>query len=237
MSGAHRRYGGRDDADDGDDPALTEVRLAHRVEDRLTKDEILARYLDLVYFGRGAYGVEAAARTWFGTSAAALTAPQAALLAGMMRARDLRPPPEGCTGARPGTGFLCREVVDRLAAVVAPGRDRRPVLALAAKRTYRNDAAAGETALPLGGSVPAATWFDLMSRRTPPPAPIPETTGQSVDRADDAAGTWESSATVVSPRDGSISCWSSSPEPSAGSPWADVSVLSVAVPSGAATVA
>lgn len=163
MSGAHRRYGGRDDADDGDDPALTEVRLAHRVEDRLTKDEILARYLDLVYFGRGAYGVEAAARTWFGTSAAALTAPQAALLAGMMRARDLRPPPEGCTGARPGTGFLCREVVDRLAAVVAPGRDRRPVLALAAKRTYRNDAAAGETALPLGGSVPAATWFDLMT--------------------------------------------------------------------------
>ncbi|PVZ06882.1 transglycosylase domain-containing protein [Actinomycetospora cinnamomea] len=65
---------------------LTEVRLAQRVEDRLGKDAILARYLDLVYFGRGAYGVEAAARTWFGTTADALTVPQAALLAGMVRA-------------------------------------------------------------------------------------------------------------------------------------------------------
>lgn len=65
---------------------LTEVRLAHRVEDRLDKDTILARYLDLVYFGRGAYGVEAAARTWFATSAADLTVPQAALLAGIVRA-------------------------------------------------------------------------------------------------------------------------------------------------------
>ncbi|MDD7939838.1 transglycosylase domain-containing protein [Actinomycetospora lutea] len=65
---------------------LTEVRLAHRVEDRLDKDAILARYLDLVYFGRGAYGIEAAARTWFATTAAELTVPQAALLAGMVRA-------------------------------------------------------------------------------------------------------------------------------------------------------
>ncbi|MCO6717069.1 transglycosylase domain-containing protein, partial [Streptomyces sp. CHB19.2] len=64
---------------------LTEVRLAHRISDRLTKVEILTRYLDLVYFGRGAYGVEAAPRTWIRTSAATLTVPQAALLAGMVR--------------------------------------------------------------------------------------------------------------------------------------------------------
>ena len=64
---------------------LIEVRLAHRIEDRLSKPEILARYLDLVYFGHGAYGVEAAARTYFDSSAAALTLPQAALLAGIVR--------------------------------------------------------------------------------------------------------------------------------------------------------
>ncbi|GAA4796965.1 transglycosylase domain-containing protein [Actinomycetospora chlora] len=216
----------------------TEARLAHRVEQRLDKDEILTRYLDLVYFGRGAYGVEAAARTWFRTGAADLTVPQAALLAGMVRApgtydpvdhpraaRDRRGqvlaamvdtgaltparaaaaaaaplgvvpdpslPVEGCAGARPGTGFFCREVVDRLAAagldlatggytvrttldpevtaaaraatrdavgpdsdvanvtaVVAPDRGRRPVLALAANRTYGVDGDAGQSALPL----------------------------------------------------------------------------------------
>ena len=64
---------------------LIEVRLAHRLEDRLSKPEILARYLDLVYFGNGAYGVEAAARTYFDSTAAALTLPQAALLAGIVR--------------------------------------------------------------------------------------------------------------------------------------------------------
>ena len=59
---------------------LTEVRLAHRVEDRLTKAQILTRYLNLVYFGHGAYGVQAAARTYFGVDADALTVSQLSLI-------------------------------------------------------------------------------------------------------------------------------------------------------------
>jgi penicillin-binding protein 1A len=64
---------------------LLEVRVAYEIEDRFEKDEILELYLSHIYFGNGARGVEAAARHYFGTSAARLTLSQAALLAGLIR--------------------------------------------------------------------------------------------------------------------------------------------------------
>jgi membrane peptidoglycan carboxypeptidase len=64
---------------------LRELRMAVAMEKRYTKDEILERYLNIAYFGDGAYGIEAAARHYFGKSAASLTLPQAALLAGIVR--------------------------------------------------------------------------------------------------------------------------------------------------------
>jgi membrane peptidoglycan carboxypeptidase len=64
---------------------LREARYAIGVEKRLSKDEILARYLNLVYFGEGAYGVEAAARRYFGEHASDLTLAQSALLAGLVQ--------------------------------------------------------------------------------------------------------------------------------------------------------
>jgi membrane peptidoglycan carboxypeptidase len=64
---------------------LKELRLAVAMEKRYTKDQILERYLNIAYFGDGAYGIEAAARHYFGKSAATLTLPQAALLAGIVR--------------------------------------------------------------------------------------------------------------------------------------------------------
>jgi membrane peptidoglycan carboxypeptidase len=64
---------------------LREARLALALEEKYSKDEILARYLNLVYFGEGAYGVQAAARTYFSVDAADLTVPQAAVLAGLVQ--------------------------------------------------------------------------------------------------------------------------------------------------------
>jgi membrane peptidoglycan carboxypeptidase len=64
---------------------IRELGQALAVEKDLAKDEILHRYLNIVYFANGAYGIEAAARRYFGVSAADLTAPQAALLAGVLR--------------------------------------------------------------------------------------------------------------------------------------------------------
>ncbi|WP_237706778.1 transglycosylase domain-containing protein [Kribbella flavida] len=64
---------------------LTELRYAIALEKELSKDQILERYLNLANFGDGTYGVEAAAQHYFRTTAAKLTLPQAALLAGLVK--------------------------------------------------------------------------------------------------------------------------------------------------------
>ncbi|WP_245966158.1 transglycosylase domain-containing protein [Sphaerisporangium album] len=64
---------------------LQELRYAMGLERKYTKDQILLRYLNIAYFGGGAFGVEAAAQRFFGTSASALTLAQAATLAGAVR--------------------------------------------------------------------------------------------------------------------------------------------------------
>src|SRR5579864_5237766 len=62
---------------------LKEAALAWQLEQDWSKDRILTAYLNTIYFGNGAYGVERAARTYFGHSARKLTLPEAALLAGI----------------------------------------------------------------------------------------------------------------------------------------------------------
>jgi penicillin-binding protein 1A len=64
---------------------VREAILAVKVEREHSKEEILERYLNTVYFGRGAHGVEKAAELYFGTSAEQLDLNQAALLAGLIR--------------------------------------------------------------------------------------------------------------------------------------------------------
>jgi membrane peptidoglycan carboxypeptidase len=63
---------------------LNQLRMAVDVEHTLSKQQILAGYLNDAYFGNGAYGIEAAAETYFGTTAANLTIDQAATLAGIV---------------------------------------------------------------------------------------------------------------------------------------------------------
>ena len=64
---------------------LAEARLAVALTRRMSKDDILTGYLNVVFFGRGAYGVQAAAETFFDAEAARLTVSQAALLAGLVK--------------------------------------------------------------------------------------------------------------------------------------------------------
>jgi penicillin-binding protein 1A len=65
---------------------VQEVLLSLWLEHKHTKDEILAMYLNRVYFGSGAYGVEAASRRYFGKSARDVSLSEAALLAGLLKA-------------------------------------------------------------------------------------------------------------------------------------------------------
>jgi len=71
---------------------VTEACLAIKLNSRWTKDKILAEYLNQVYFGNHAYGVEAAAQTYFSRRARNLTLPQAALLAGLPQAPSVFDP-------------------------------------------------------------------------------------------------------------------------------------------------
>ena len=64
---------------------LREIRYAMALEKRLTKDEILERYLNISYYGARAYGVEAAAQRYFSKKAAELTLVEAATLAGIVQ--------------------------------------------------------------------------------------------------------------------------------------------------------
>jgi len=91
--GSERTYGRK----------LKEAVLAYQLERKWSKERILNQYLNIVYFGEGAYGVGAAARTYFGIPAKQLSLDQAALLAGLLRAPSAYSPrsnPEGALARR-----------------------------------------------------------------------------------------------------------------------------------------
>ena len=82
---------------------IREARLALALEKRFSKGEILARYLNIAYFGSGAYGVEAAARRYFSKPAADLNLIEAATLAGIVKGPTAYDPlrnPENATQRR-----------------------------------------------------------------------------------------------------------------------------------------
>ena len=115
---------------------LREARMALALEEEYSKDEILTRYLNLVYFGQGAYGVQAAAQRYFSVDAADLTLPQAAMLAGLVQSPSnddpITNPENGQTRrnqvlqAMVSAGQIDQAQFDEIAATpvqVAPGGD------------------------------------------------------------------------------------------------------------------
>ena len=78
---------------------LQEIVLALWLEHKFTKTEILVHYLNRVYFGAGAYGVEAAAQRYFGKSARQVSLSEAALLAGLVKSPSRLAPTKNYDGA------------------------------------------------------------------------------------------------------------------------------------------
>lgn len=85
---------------------IKEVLLAIKLERKLDKDEILRRYLNTVYFGEGAYGIEAAAQTYFGGHARTLDLGQAATLAGLISGPELFDPVDNPAAARDRRNYV-----------------------------------------------------------------------------------------------------------------------------------
>ncbi len=79
---------------------LQELTFAIWLETQLDKDQILTLYLNRVYLGAGAYGVEAASRRYFGKAAKELTLPEAAMLAGLLKAPSSLAPTNDLDRAR-----------------------------------------------------------------------------------------------------------------------------------------
>ena len=91
---------------------IKEIILAYRLEKELSKDKILELYLNTVYFGDGAWGVEAAARTYFNTHAKDLTIAQSALLAGLVAAPSYYNPYKHPQRARKRTIYVLRRMYE-----------------------------------------------------------------------------------------------------------------------------
>ena len=84
-----------------------ELFLAIKLDNNYSKDQILENYLNTIYYGRGAYGIESAAKTYFGVDASALTAQQGAVLA-VLDPQPLRlRPGETTPRARRTAGAWC----------------------------------------------------------------------------------------------------------------------------------
>src|SRR5213076_272904 len=91
---------------------LREAVLALELERRYSKDRILEMYLNQVYFGQGAYGVEAAARSYFGKPVAELNLREAALLAGLPRAPSSYSPFEHGAAAQRRRDVVLRRMAE-----------------------------------------------------------------------------------------------------------------------------
>ena len=152
------------------DRKLREISGALALERRLTKNEILELYLNRIYLGSGAYGVDGAAHVYFGKSARDVTLAEAAMLAALTRAPSILSPRNDLAAAQLRTDLVLRAMLmtgaaSRAAIVEA---HNHPAMIVTGKenlaRNYFFDAAAQEVhrLLPLArGDFTVVTTIDL----------------------------------------------------------------------------
>jgi monofunctional biosynthetic peptidoglycan transglycosylase len=145
---------------------LKELIIARRLEAALSKARILEIYLNVIEWGDGIWGAEAAARTYFGVPASALSREQAALLAGaIINPRVLNP-------ARPNRRLLARQriILGRMGGVEPP--EAVPIPAPADEESAPGDP-------PADPAVPPTDELPVVPDDTPVPVPAEEVTPNS----------------------------------------------------------
>src|SRR6516225_1798924 len=98
---------------------LQEIVLALWLEHKFGKTQILELYLNRVYFGAGAYGIEGASQRYFGKSARQLTLPEAAMLAGLVQAPSRLAPNHNPQGAERRAAIVLADMTELK--MIAPG--------------------------------------------------------------------------------------------------------------------
>ncbi len=133
---------------------IREALLARRLEQELSKDEILELYLNHIYFGRGRYGIEEAAKDSFGKSARDVTIAEAALLAGLLPSPEAYSPRHDLSKALARRAFVLGQMHEkgflndaqygaakdepvRLSAAVEANTELAPEAVEVARRTLR----------------------------------------------------------------------------------------------------
>ncbi|WP_374656627.1 transglycosylase domain-containing protein [Phenylobacterium sp.] len=104
-----------------------EAMIALYLEARLSKNEILSRYLSTVYFGDGVFGLRAAARHYFDKTPETLSIGEAAMLAGMVKAPSRLAPTENLPAARERADVVLATMVDTGVITAAQARGARDV--------------------------------------------------------------------------------------------------------------
>ena len=105
---------------------VQEAILTFWIEHRLTKQEILTSYLNTAYFGAGVYGVDAAAKRYFGKAATGLSLSESAMLAGLVRAPSSLAPTRNLDGARQRAALVLDAMVETGAISRAQADAARP---------------------------------------------------------------------------------------------------------------
>ncbi|MCB0978838.1 MAG: penicillin-binding protein, partial [Acidimicrobiales bacterium] len=136
---------------------IKEAVMAVKLEQKISKEEILTRYLNTVYFGRGAYGVQAASRTWFGHDVEALNAGEAAFLAGLLRNPN---------GADPYRGAKSLKEAERRRRVVLTAMTEEGYITEAQSRHYQ--------AVPMDPEDPTVSEADRFIVAPPKPSVLGE---------------------------------------------------------------
>ncbi|MEZ4368598.1 MAG: biosynthetic peptidoglycan transglycosylase [Kofleriaceae bacterium] len=202
---------------------IQEIILARRLESELSKEEILTLYLNQIYFGHGRYGVQEAARFYFGKDVGELDVGQMAMLAGLPQSPENLSPRKHPAAAKTrqahvlgrlaATGKLTRDEAKRwidapiaLVATPFPRLGAAPEwVGVGREELLRGKGTAGKAALLARGaeSAPPST----SARRRPPgtlPACAPSTAGassasRSPDRPTRSSSSWPSSASGCPP--------------------------------------
>jgi membrane carboxypeptidase/penicillin-binding protein len=98
---------------------IREMIVASRLENTLTKNEILELYLNSAYLGRGSWGIEMAARSYFGKSAKDLSLPEGAMLAGLLKGPNYYNPDRHADRAKERLGYVLQRMQDDSAITAA----------------------------------------------------------------------------------------------------------------------
>ncbi len=146
---------------------LQEIIIAFWLEARLTKQQILNRYLSSVYFGDGAYGIRAASRVYFDKEPEALTLGEAAMLAGLVQAPSRLAPSRHLEDARARARLVLAAMVETKAITQAQADTARPANYDPGRRSLPSGSYFADWALPQArASVTGTDYGDVEVQTT-----------------------------------------------------------------------